>query len=167
MRRNARAVIKTAGVPCPLCHTVTLSTHLLVSECEFVVVCCSWHLSLVTVSFKEQNPDLSLSSGCAAAFCSPQLLLPVGLIPLISTTLSLPATFVLCKDASEVSIPFTIWHVRWDKNKPKYWWCGGVRRSRWMRWKWMTKALWLMCWLPAAPAVHGLVGMVMMCWWLD
>lgn len=112
MRRNARAVIKAADLPCPLCYTVTLSVHLLVSECEFVVVCRSWHLSPVTVSFKKQNPDLRLSSGCRAAFCSPLLLLRVGLIPLISTTLSLPATFVLCKDACEVHIPLTIWHVR-------------------------------------------------------
>lgn len=120
-----------------------------------------WHFSPATVSSKKQSPELGLSSGCLAA--APHINLPLlfwraWLLPFLSCHHWTRFEALLCKDMCGERIPFTIWHVRSDKNKPKCLWCVGVKRSREMGGNGCREAPRLTCWLSAEPAAGAARG---------
>lgn len=123
--------------------------------------CLPWHFSPATVSSKKQSPGVGLSSGCPAAaphFYLPLLLWRAWLLPFLSRCHRPRFVALLCKDACGEHIPFTIWHVRSDKNKPKCLWCVGVKRSREMGGNGCREAPRLTCRLSAKPAAGAARG---------
>lgn len=114
-----------------------------------------WHFSPATVSSKKQSPGVGLSAGCPAAashFYLPLLLWRALLLPFLSCHHRPRFVALLCKGARGERIPFTIWHVHSDKNKPKCLWCVGVKRSREMGGNGCREAPRLTCRLSAEPA---------------